>query len=127
MSTRVIMAAAVLAVAVPVGAAPAAAGDHHEERRGECGDSATWRLKGTPQEGRIHVEGRVDDTRSGDVWRWRLDHNGDPSAWGRATTDERTGSFEVRRHMVDVRGTDRLRFRAVNTETGTVCVGRITF
>jgi hypothetical protein len=86
-----------------------------------------WKLKASSENGRIEVEGEIDSNRNGQVWRRRLMHNGSMSARGRATTRPPSGSFEVRRVVVDLSGVDRLRFRARNPGTGEVCVARVRF
>jgi hypothetical protein len=121
-------AAAVLAVLTApvlatVAAGPAFANDDDVVRRGSCSGSTDWKLKASPEDGRIEVEAEVDSNRADQLWRWRLRHNGSLSARGTATTSGPSGSFEVRRVVVDAAGTDRLVFRARNPQTGEVCRG----
>jgi hypothetical protein len=122
-------AAALLAVltAPVLVAAPAFAGDDDVIRRGSCSGSTDWKLKAGPEDGRIEVEGEVDSNRNGQTWRWRLRHNGSLSARGTATTHGPSGSFEVRRVVVNATGTDHLVFRARNPQTGEVCRGVLNF
>jgi hypothetical protein len=108
-------------------AAPASAGDGDVIRRGSCSGSTDWKLKAGPEDGRIEVEGEIDSNRNGQTWRWRLLHNGDLSARGTATTRAPSGSFEVRRVVVNTAGTDRLVFRARNPRSGEVCRGVLRF
>ena len=49
------------------------------------------------------------------------------TAKGAKTTKGPSGSFEVRRVVVNLRGTDRLAFRARNARSGEVCHGAVTF
>jgi hypothetical protein len=126
-STKALVAASALAATMAVSAAPAAANDADVIRRGSCAGSTDWKLKASPENGRIEVEAQVDSNRVGQVWRWRLRHNGSLSARGRATTQAPSGSFEVRRVVVDLSGVDRLRFRSVNRRTGEVCLARVRF
>jgi hypothetical protein len=126
--TTGVTASAVLAVlTAPVvatlAAAPALANDGDVIRRGSCSGSTAWKLKASPEDGRIEVEAEVDSNHDGQSWRWRLRHNGSLSARGTATTSGPSGSFEVRRVVVDAAGTDRLVFRARNPQTGEVCRG----
>ena len=126
---HVTTAAALLAVlSAPVlVAAPAVANDDDVIRRGACGGSTEWKLKAGPEDGRIEVEAEVDSDHDGQTWRWRLRHDGSLSARGTATTHGPSGSFEVRRVVVDASGTDHLVFRARNPQTGEVCRGVLNY
>jgi hypothetical protein len=108
-------------------ALPAMANDDDVERRGSCSGTTDWKLKASPEDGRIEVEGEIDSNRSGQAWSWKLKHDGNLSARGTKTTKGRSGSFEVRRVVVDLRGTDRMVFRAVNQRSGEVCRGVVAF
>ena len=118
------LAALALSTAIPLAfAAPATAGDGEVIRRGSCSGSTDWKLKTKRDDGRLEVEGEVDSNRNGQNWRWRLVHNGSVSARGWATTRGPSGSFDVERRMVNLRGTDTIVFRARNPRTGEVCRG----
>ncbi len=117
----------VVLVTPALGAAPALANDDDVIRRGSCSAGANWKVKASPQGGRIEVEGEVDSNRNGQTWRWRLRHNGSLSSRGTATTSGPSGSFEVRRVVVNVVGTDRLVFRAHNPRSGEVCRGVLSY
>lgn len=119
-----IVSAAVLALS-PAG--PALAGDDDVIRRGSCTGATDWKLKASPEDGRIEVEGEVDSNRNGQTWRWRIRHNGSLSARGTATTQPPSGSFEVRRVLVDAAGTDTIVFRARNPRTDEVCRGVLRY
>jgi hypothetical protein len=108
-------------------AAPAHANDDDVIRRGQCSGSATWKLKASPEDGRIEVEAEIDTNRNGRLWRWRLLHNGSLTASGTKYTQAPSGSFEVRRVVVNLAGTDHLTFRARNPRTGQLCVARLAF
>lgn len=123
-ATAGILSAAVLTLA-PVG--PALAGDDDVIRRGSCSGATDWKLKASPEDGRIEVEGEVDSNRNGQTWRWRIRHNGSLSARGTATTQPPSGSFEVRRVLVDAAGTDTIVFRARNPRTDEVCRGVLRY
>jgi hypothetical protein len=112
---------------VAVVAAPAYANDDDVVRRGSCSGSTDWKLKASPEDGRIEVEGEIDSNHNGQTWRWRLRHNGSLSAKGTATTQGPSGSFEVRRVVVDAADADRLVFRARNPRTDEVCRGVLRF
>jgi hypothetical protein len=114
-----------LALVVPAGIA--SAGDRDVIRRGSCSASSDWKLKLSPEDGRIEVEFEVDQSVSGDRWRVRIRHGDQVAFRGRRTTGGASGSFEVRIVEDDRRGPDRFRARAKNLSTGEVCSGRATF
>ncbi len=119
---------ALLATTLSLPALPAVAkGGDDVIRRGGCSGATTWKVKASPEDGRIEVEAEVDSNRVGQSWRWRLRHNGSLTAKGTRTTKGPSGSFEVRRVVVNLRGADRLAFRARNPRTGEVCRGAVTF
>lgn len=107
--------------------APALANDADVIKRGSCTGASDWKLKASPENGRIEVEGEVDSNVNGQTWRWRLRHNGHLSARGVAVTKPPSGSFDVRRLMVNAPGTDRVVWRARNPQTGEVCRGSLRF
>jgi hypothetical protein len=109
------------------GGAPAQAKDGDVIKRGSCSGTSDWKLKASPDNGRIEVEGEVDSNRNGQTWRWRILHNGTVSAKGTATTVAPSGSFSVRRLVVDAAGTDRIGWRATNPATGETCTGSLLF
>ncbi len=120
-------ALALVTVATLLPAASAEANDGDIIKRGSCSGAANWKLKASPENGRIEVEGEVDTNRNGRKWRWRLTHNGSLSDKGAKFTRAPSGSFEVRRVMVNVKGDDRIVFRARNVRSGEVCRGALTF
>ncbi len=109
------------------GANLAMANDADVIRTGQCSGASDWKLKGSPENGRIEVEGEVDSNINGQTWRWRILHNGVVSARGTATTVAPSGSFEVRRVVVNAAGPDRLGWRAINVASGETCRGGLTF
>ena len=123
------IAGAAVATAVLSLAAPPALGRNNDdrERRGSCSGSTDWKVKVGPEDGRLEVEGEIDSSRRGQTWRWRLYHNGSLSAHGLRTTSGSSGSFEVRRTSVDLRGTDRFTLRARNTRNNELCVGTVNY
>jgi len=121
---------ALAAAAATVPGVPAVArhgNDDRVVRTGSCTGSADWKLKVKTDDGRLEVEGEVDSNRSGETWRWQIRHDGSLSAHGVRQTAGRSGSFSVERKIVNLRGTDRVVFRAVRTNTGEVCRGVIRF
>jgi hypothetical protein len=120
-------AVALAGTALLATAGPALANDADVIRRGGCSGSSDWKLKASPENGRIEVEGEVDSNRTGQTWKWRMLHNGQVSARGSATTTGPSGSFDVRRVMVNLAGTDQIGWRATNPATGEVCRGNLSF
>jgi hypothetical protein len=119
-----VAALALTTLAIPLAlAAPASSNDDDIIRRGSCSGAADWKLKAKHDDGRLEVEGEVDSNRRGQDWRWRFRHNGSVSARGWATTRGPSGSFDVERRMVNLRGTDTIVFRARNPRSGEVCRG----
>ncbi len=108
-------------------ATPALANDADVIRRGNCSGNSDWKLKASPENNRIEVEGEVDSNINGQTWKWRMRHNGQVSARGKSTTGGPSGSFDVRRLMVDLSGTDRIGWRAKNPATGEVCRGSLRY
>lgn len=108
-------------------AVPAFANDDDVIRRGSCSGSTDWKVKASPEDGRIEVEAEIDSNQNGQTWRWRLRHNGSLSAKGAATTQGPSGSFEVRRVIVNAPGTDHIVIRARNPQTDEVCRGVVNF
>ena len=109
---------------VPAGIASAGQNDIRE---GSCADASDWKLKVSPENGRLEVEFEVDQNVSGDRWRVRIRHDGDLAFRGVRTTMGASGSFEVRIVENDTAGPDAFRARARNLSTDEVCVGRATF
>jgi hypothetical protein len=109
------------------GGVPAMANDDDVIREGNCSGAADWKLKASPENGRIEVEGEVDSNRNGQTWRWRILHNGNVSARGTSTTKAPSGSFEARRLVVNAAGADRIGWRARNAATGQTCRGSLRF
>ena len=114
-----------LALAVPAGVA--VAGDRDVIREGPCSTSSDWKLKLSPEDGRIEVEFEVDQNVSGDRWRVKIRHDGDRVFRGTRTTGGASGSFEVRIIEDDRAGADTFRARARNLSTDEVCRGSATF
>lgn len=127
MRSRMVMAVLAALVLATLAAAPAAqakAGDVIE--RGSCSGASDWKLKLSPEDGRIEVEFEVDQNVVGDTWRVRIIHDGELVFAGRRTTKAPSGSFEVRIVEPDHAGTDRFVGRARNVSTDEVCRGVAT-
>jgi hypothetical protein len=114
-----------LALAVPAGVA--VAGDRDVIREGPCSGSSDWKLKLSPENGRIEVEFEVDQNVVGDRWRVKIFHDGDRVFAGTRTTRGASGSFELRIVEDDRAGSDAFRARARNLSTDEICRGSATF
>jgi hypothetical protein len=105
----------------------ASAKDGDVIRRGECTARSDWKLKLSPENGRIEVEFEVDQNRNGQRWNVKLKRNGGVFWRGWRTTRAPSGSFEVRRLTRNGAGTERIVARARNPRTGEVCRGVARF
>jgi hypothetical protein len=121
-TVRTLMIAGALVVTV-AGALPASAGGTDVIRRGSCSAGSDWKLKLSPDDGRIEVEFEVDSNVNGQTWHVRILENGSRIFSGNRVTQAPSGSFEVRRLAADTAGSDSFRARAVNAATGETCVG----
>ena len=131
MKTRTALAALTLsALALPLAAmAPATAshsGGGAVRSHGGCGGAAVWHMKAKPSNGRIELEAEVDSNHVGQVWDWKIKHNGSRAAKGSSTTHGASGSFTVQRRLSNRAGTDHFVFRAERRATGDVCRGTIS-
>jgi hypothetical protein len=120
--TSVVVATAL--VAAPMGAS---AKDGDVIRRGSCTAASDWKLKLSPENGRIEVEFEVDQNRVGHKWNIRLKRNGNVFWRGSRRTQAPSGSFEVRRLTGDGAGVEKIVARARNVRTGEVCRGVARF
>ena len=112
------------ALAVP---AVASAGDRDVIREGPCSGRSDWKLKLSPEDGRIEVEFEVDQNVVGDEWRVRIRHDGEIAFRGTRTTRGASGSFELRIVEPNNAGADNFRARARNLSTDEVCAGSASF
>ena len=108
-------------------ASAALANDGDVIKTGSCTGSSDWKLKGSPENGQIEVEFEVDSNVVGQTWNVRLVKNGTVFWKGQRTTVGPSGSFEVERLTSNPAGTDTIRGRARNPETGEVCVGTLQY
>ena len=111
-------------MAAPVGVA---AKDGDIIRQGNCSGAADWKLKLSPENGRIEVEFEVDQNINGRVWNVTLKRNGNVFFQGQRTTQAPSGSFEVVRVTNNGAGPDNFVARAVDQRSGQVCRGTATF
>jgi hypothetical protein len=116
-------------IATTLVAAPmtASAKDGDIIRRGDCTARSDWKLKLSPENGRIEVEFEVDQNRNGQRWNIKMKRNGNVFWRGSRTTRPPSGSFEVRRLARNGAGTEKIVVRARNPRTGEVCRGVARF
>lgn len=95
--------------------------------RGNCTGSTDWKLKLSPDNGRIEVEFEVDSNRVGQTWNVTLKNDGNVFFSGQRMTQAPSGSFTVRRTTANGAGSDFIVGRAVNPKSGEVCRGTATF
>jgi hypothetical protein len=124
-------ALALSALALPLAATAPATASHDKgggavRTHGGCDGPAVWKMKAKPDNGRIQLEAEVDSNHVGQVWDWRIKHNGNTAAKGSSTTHGASGSFTVQRRLSNKAGTDHFVFRAERRATGAVCRGTIS-
>ena len=107
--------------------APVSANEADVRRSGSCSGSTDWKLKLSPENGRIEVEFEVDQNRTGHDWKVVMKHDGDVFFRGTRTTAGRSGSFEVRDVTDNSNGTDNYVAKARNPQTDEVCRGTASF
>jgi hypothetical protein len=129
-TTRVLAPAVALGAAILLttgGPALAKGGGGDVRTSGSCQGVAHWKLKASPEDGRIEVEGEVDSNKAGQTWNWSLTHDGKAAGRGSRKTAGASGSFEVRRVVGNWSGTDVFVFRAQRPGTQQICRGTIRF
>lgn len=112
---------AVAALGATSGSVAAKSGDGRVIARGNCSGATDWKLKLSPEDGRIEVEFEVDQNRNNRLWRVSLAQNATTVWSGSRYTRAPSGSFEVRRVIANRAGADRITARAKNVKTGEVC------
>lgn len=108
----------------PIGAS---AKDGDVIRTGNCSGATDWKLKLSPENGRIEAEAEIDSNVNGQNWNVKLKRNGSVFFQGTRMTRGPSGSFEVRRVTNNGAGTDTFVLKATNPQTGEVCRGTATF
>ena len=97
------------------------ANDRDVQRLGQCTNSASSKIKLSPENGRIEVAFEVDANRVGQSWRVVIRRNGKVNVRTRRITRRPSGSFTVRRSLDTRRGApDTVSARAVST-TSQLC------
>jgi hypothetical protein len=124
---RKAVAVSLVALFVLAVSAVASAGDHDVIREGPCSGRSDWKLKLSPENGRIEVEFEVDQNVVGDEWRVRIRHDGQLAFRGTRSTRGASGSFELRIVEPNNAGADNFRARARNLSTDEVCAGSASF
>ncbi len=115
---------ALFVIAIP---AVASAGDRDVIREGPCSGRSDWKIKLSPEDGRIEVEFEVDQNVVGDEWRVRIRHDGQLAFRGTRTTRGASGSFELWIVEPNNAAADNFRARARNLSTDEVCAGNASF
>jgi hypothetical protein len=110
---------ALAAVSVP--GVASAQGGTTVTSKGNCSGASTSVLKAKPDNGQIEVQFQVDENVVGDTWRVAVRDNGTVVARGKKTTVAPSGSFEFRRRIADLPGTDDIQAKATNLTTGETC------
>lgn len=121
-AVAVAVSAMVAAVAVP--GAVAKGGDVRVS--GKCTAASTSKLKLGAENGRIEVEFEVDQNRNEVPWRVVLRRNGSLVASTTATTRAPSGSFSVRRVIVEGPGVDRV-VAVATSPSGATCKATASF
>ena len=103
------------------------AGQNDVIERGGCSGSSDWKLKVSPDNGRLEVEFEVDQNVSGDTWRVRIRHGDTVVFRGSETTSGASGSFTTRIRENDSAGTDTFHAKARNVSTDELCKGSASF
>jgi hypothetical protein len=110
-----------LAAGLLFGAQPAMANEDDVIVEGNCSGASDFKLKLSPENGRIEVEFEVDQNVNGQEWRVVLRHNGTRFFRGVRVTQPPSGSFEVRRVENNLAGDDVFTARARNLSSDEVC------
>jgi hypothetical protein len=120
---RIAVTGALALTVMAVGSSAAIAKDGDVIRTGQCSGSSDWKLKLSPENGKIELEFEVDSNKSGQDWRVKLFHDGNRFFTGTRTTGGASGSFTVRQVVANHSGTDSFKAKAVNLASGETCVG----
>jgi hypothetical protein len=118
------LAGVLVALVMGVGTASAKEGDII--KTGHCSAASTWKLKLSPENGKIEVEFEVDENVNGDTWQVTFKDNGVRVFRTTAVTQGPSGSFEVRKVIANRAGADNIVAKALNLRTGEVCKGAAT-
>ena len=112
--------------ALAASAPTAAAKDGDVIQTGSCSGSADWKLKLSPENGKIEVEFEVDQNKVGKTWHVKIKRNGNVLASGNRVTQAPSASFEFRTVVSNTAGSDTIVARARNLASGQICRGVAT-
>lgn len=119
---RICQLAAAATISLVLALVPVAgAKDPEVLERGPCSGRSDWKLKLSPEDGRIEIELEVDQNVVGARWRVRLLRDGRLVLDRVLRTTAPSGSFEARRVVANPAGPDRVTARARNLRTGELC------
>jgi hypothetical protein len=118
-----LMAASIMGSATQAFASEHSGGGGGVTFEGSCSGASTWKLKLSPENGRIEADFEVDQNVVGDTWKVRMSDNGTVFFRGTAVTKAPSGSFEVRKLTADQAGADSVIAMAKNVSTGETCQG----
>lgn len=90
-------------------------------KRGNCSAATNWKLRAKPRDGRLEVEFEVDSNVTGQLWTYKLLHDGAEKASGVRTTMAPSGSFSVERRLPNAAGVHTISAAAKNAGTGETC------
>ncbi|HEY9828900.1 MAG TPA: hypothetical protein V6D19_26070 [Stenomitos sp.] len=94
---------------------------------GTCSVSSTWKLKASPENGKIEIEFEVDQGKVGQTWSNVIRRNGVIVFRGNRITQGASGSYTIRKVISNAPGDDSITARAKNLSTGEVCNGSLVF
>ncbi|HYJ22365.1 MAG TPA: hypothetical protein VEW07_10120 [Solirubrobacterales bacterium] len=109
-----------------LGSSSALAKDGDIEVAGSCTGASSAKLDLSEEDGGIEVEFEVDQNRAGVRWNATLKRNGAPVVSAHPTTRGPSGSFELRRVLVDGPAAEVINAKAVSP-SGEICRARATF
>jgi hypothetical protein len=122
-----VIASGLLIAAATAATAPATAAKAGDViATGACSGSADWKLKLSPDNGKIEVEFEVDQNRVGKTWRVKIKRDGNVLASGTRVTQAPSGSFTFRATVSNGAGADTIVGKARNLASGQVCRGVAT-
>jgi hypothetical protein len=122
---RIAVTGALALGVMAVGSTAAVAKDGDVIRTGSCSGNSDWKLKLSPENGKIEVEYEVDSNKVGQTWQVRIVKNGNVIFRGARETKGASGSFTVRLVTANTAGDDVFRARATHADE--VCAGSATF
>jgi hypothetical protein len=122
-SLVVAIAGAMLAILVPA----ALAKDGDVIAQGQCSAASDWKLKLSPENGKIEVEFEVDQNKNRQRWHVEIEHNGQIVLDRNFRTKGPSGSFTARIVEPNMAGADNFVARAKNRNSGESCLGQASF